>query len=140
MTYAANVASNTLHTTSYKPTSFYTFDKDNTFTYPFEDIPHLLITAYIQALLFKKMKFCLDTFSSEDRLPLAKYCMHAVLTSCSQSAIDSASPYCTTPSVSLSRWSQGKPTSQTCFSQETSGSGSRVNAQTYRPTTNNVRR
>ena len=30
--------------TPYKPATFHKIDKDNNFAYPFEDIPHLLIT------------------------------------------------------------------------------------------------
>jgi hypothetical protein len=44
-TYAAATATNSLHAiTPYVPTTFYIVDKDNTYPYPFEDIPQLLIT------------------------------------------------------------------------------------------------
>jgi hypothetical protein len=38
----------------YKPATFHTIDKDNSYLYPFEDIPHLLITRrYYRATLPK---------------------------------------------------------------------------------------
>ena len=44
LTYAAATATHNPHAiTPYRPTTFYTVDKDNTHPYPFEDIPHLLI-------------------------------------------------------------------------------------------------
>ena len=44
LTYAAAAAHASPITTLYKPSTFHTVTKDNTYTYPFEDIPHLLIT------------------------------------------------------------------------------------------------
>jgi hypothetical protein len=45
ITYAAAAAKHQDNTvTIYKAATFHTVDKDNTYNYPFEDIPHLLIT------------------------------------------------------------------------------------------------
>jgi hypothetical protein len=45
LTYAAATATHIPQAiTPYRPTNFYTVDKGNTYPYPFEDIPHLLIT------------------------------------------------------------------------------------------------
>jgi hypothetical protein len=55
LTYAAATATNSPQAiTPYRPTTFYTVDKDNTYPYPFEDTPHLLITGrYLGATLPK---------------------------------------------------------------------------------------
>ncbi len=44
LTYAAAATHASTITTLYKPTTLHTITKDNTYTYPYEDITHLLIT------------------------------------------------------------------------------------------------
>ena len=44
LTYAATSTHASPITTLYKPTTLNTVTKDNTYTYPIEEIPHLLIT------------------------------------------------------------------------------------------------
>ena len=44
MTYAATTANNMLKMTLYKPATLYAVDKDNIYTYSFEDIQHMVIS------------------------------------------------------------------------------------------------
>jgi hypothetical protein len=55
LTYAAatNCAASQT-TTLYKPTTFHTVARDNTYTYPFENIPHLLITGRYRGTILPK--------------------------------------------------------------------------------------
>jgi len=57
LTYAAASTHASPTTTLYKLTTFHTVTKDNTYTYPFEDIPHLLITGRYSGSTLSKNEF-----------------------------------------------------------------------------------
>ena len=66
-TYAAVAAkSYEQYVSTYKPATFHTIDRDNDFSYPFEDIPRLLITRrYSEAALPKNEIIFTQIFERE---------------------------------------------------------------------------
>jgi hypothetical protein len=57
LTYAAAATHAPPTTTLYKPSTFHTVIKNNTYSYPYEDIPHLLITGRYSRATSPKNEF-----------------------------------------------------------------------------------
>jgi hypothetical protein len=59
--------------TPYKPATFHKIDKDNNFAYPFEDIPHFLITSIYSRATLPKYELILRHNSNVDKMSPGRY-------------------------------------------------------------------
>jgi len=85
LTYAAATTHALPITSLCKPMTFHTVTKDNTYTYPFEDIPHLLITGRYSGATLPKNQIVFKDIFERGQAATHREVLHACCTYAMQS-------------------------------------------------------